>query len=83
MASLHVDGVLGLVGQMRAPIFHFRDARVGIARMRPVIVRTFLRPLAIQLRQLLAGRCLDAALLRQPRQKLLVAFARIAPYDGP
>jgi hypothetical protein len=39
-AGLHVDGVLGFVGQMRAPVFHLRDARVGVVRVPPVFIAT-------------------------------------------
>jgi len=35
-AGLEIDGMLGFVGQVRPPVFHLRDLRVGIMRMGPV-----------------------------------------------
>ncbi len=46
-AGLQVDRMLGLVGQMRAAVLHLGDLRVGIVRMRPVVVRALLLPLPI------------------------------------
>ena len=68
--------------QVRATTLHLGDPRVGIVRMRPVIVGSLLRALAIQLRQLLTRGCLNAALSRQPREELVVSPSAIAPHDG-
>jgi len=74
-----IDGVLGFVRQMRAPVLHFRHPRVGIPGMLPIFVGRFVLALLVDFRQLLAGRRLDAGLARQPPQVLLVAFAGVAP----
>jgi len=81
-ARLQIDGVLGLVREVRAAVLHLRDTRVGVVRMPPLRVAAFLRPLAIKPRQVGPGRCLDARDLRQPRQKVLIRLARIAPHDA-
>ena len=77
-----IDGLLGLVSQVRPVIFHLRDLRVGIVRMRPVVVRAFLRPLAIEARQVVARRRFDARRLRQLGQELLIRLARVAPHNA-
>ena len=41
-AGLQIDRMLGLVGQMRAPVLHLGDLGIGIARMRPLVVRPLL-----------------------------------------
>ena len=75
--------MLGFVGQMRPAIFHLRDLRIGIVRVRPVFVRGLLLALPIEPRQVLARRRLDARRLREPRQKLLIALPGVAPHDAP
>ena len=50
--------------------------------MRPVVVRALLLPLPVEPRQILARRRLDARGLRQRRQKILIAFARVPPDDA-
>jgi hypothetical protein len=50
---------------MRAAIFHLRDLRIGIVRVFPVVVVALLLPLAVQLRQLLAGGSLDTGFFGQ------------------
>ena len=80
-SGLHVYGVFGFVSQMRAPVFHLRDASVWILRVHPVLIRSLPGSLPIQLRQLLARRCLDVAFLRQPRQELLVTFSSVTPHN--
>ena len=74
--------MLGLVRQVRPPILHLRDLRVGIVRMGPVVVRALLLPLPIEPRQIRARRRLDARGLRQLRQEVLIALARVAPHDA-
>jgi len=81
-AGVEVDGMLGFVRQMGPAVFHLRDLRVGIPGMRPVFVRRLLFPLAVQPRQVLPRRCLDARGLREPRQKLLIGFLGIPPHDA-
>ena len=44
--------MLGFVRQVRAAIFHFRDARIRIARVRPIVVGTLLLALPVEARQL-------------------------------
>ena len=51
--------------------------------MPPVCVAAFLRAFAIEPRQVGPRRRLDARGLREPRQKLLIRFARVAPHDAP
>src|SRR5262245_612080 len=41
-AGVQVNGVLGLVGQMRPAIIHLGDLGVGIVRMGPVLIRPLL-----------------------------------------
>ncbi len=82
-AGVHVDRVLGLVREMRAPVFHLRDARLGIVWMLPIGVAALLRPLPIQAREVRARRGLDPGLHGESRQKGVVALARIAAHDGP
>jgi hypothetical protein len=38
-ACLEIDGMLGFVGEVRPAVLHLRDLRVGVVRMRPVVVR--------------------------------------------
>src|SRR3954454_18236976 len=78
---LHVHGVLGLVGQMRAPVFHLRDAGIRVLRMLPFVVRPLLLPLPVQLGQLLPRRRLDPALVCQTCQKLVVLFPCVTPHN--
>ena len=80
-ARLQVHGVLGLVRQVRAPVFHFCDLGVGVMRIRPILVGAFVFALFVQLGQLLAGRRLDPRLRRQPLEKLFVGLAAVAPHD--
>ncbi len=74
--------MLGLVRQVRAPVFHLRDPRVGIVRMGPIVVRALLLPLPVDARQVRAGRRLDARRLRQLRQEVLIAFPGVPPHDA-
>jgi hypothetical protein len=73
-AGLQIDRMLGLVGQMRAPVLHPGDFGIGIARMRPLVVRPLLLALPIEPRQVGPRRRANARGLRQPSQKLLVAL---------
>ena len=81
-AAFQIHCMLGLVGQMRAAIFHLRNARIRIMRIFPIVVGALLRTFAVQLRQLLAGRCFDSRFLRQPLRKIVVCLAGISPHDG-
>jgi hypothetical protein len=58
-ACLEIDGMLGFVGEVRLAVLHLRDLRVGVVRMRPVVVRFLLLPLAIEACQVhaSASRC--------------------------
>jgi hypothetical protein len=51
IAPVSRSGMLGFVGQVRAPILHHRHLRIGILRMGPVIIRPFLFPFPIDARQ--------------------------------
>lgn len=81
-ASLHVDRMFGLVGEMGAPILHLRDARVRIVRMYPILIAPFLRALPIDARQIGSCRRGDARCLRELRQERLVGLATVASYDA-
>ena len=81
-SALEIDGMLGLVRQIRLPVLHLRDLRVGIVRMGPVIVRPFLFPLAVDARQFGARRRLNPRGLRELRQEVLIALTRVAPHDA-
>jgi hypothetical protein len=81
-AGLQVDGFLGLVRQVRAPVFHLRDLRVRIVRMGPIVVRALLLPFPIDPRQVGAGWRLDARRLRELRQEILIALPGVAPHDA-
>ena len=70
--GLQVHRVLGPVRQVRPPVFHLGDFGVGIARMGPIVVRSFLRPLAIDPRPSPRAWGLDAGRLRELRQKRLI-----------
>jgi len=70
-SGFHVHGVLRLVGQMRAPVLHLRDPRIGIVRVHRFLVGALLGPFPIQPRQLCACGRFDTGLLGQPPQQLL------------
>lgn len=80
--GLEIDGVLGLVGQVRPPILHLGDLRVGILWMGPIVVRPFPLPLSVNTGQIRPGRCLDAGGSRELRQEVLIALPGAAPYDA-
>src|SRR3989454_265587 len=81
-AGVQIDGMLGFVREVRAPVLHLRDLRVRIRRVLPVLVRRPLLPAPIKARERLAGRGLNARLGREPRQEFLVALAGVAPHDA-
>src|SRR5437870_10620350 len=58
-SAAEVHRLLHLVRQVRAPILHLGDARVRIVRVLPLLIRPFVRPLAIQPRQLFPRRRRD------------------------
>src|SRR5437016_6152522 len=62
-------------------VFQLRDLRLWVMRIHPIVVRSLLRPLAVQLRQLLPCRRCDPRFLGQSPQKLLVALARIPSHN--
>src|SRR5438874_7388782 len=66
---------------MRASIFHLRNPRILVRRALPFLIRRALLALAIQPRQIFAGRRRDPRGLRQPAQKLLVTRPRIPPHN--
>lgn len=68
---------------MRPAILHLRDLRVRIMRMGPVVVRSLLRSLAINPRQVSARRRFDARSLCELRQEVLVAPTGVAPHNAP
>src|SRR5262249_57644410 len=78
--GVHVHRVLGLVGQVRPPVLHLCDLRVGIRGTRPVVVGRLVLPPSIQPRQCFARRGLDPRGLRQPLQQLLVPPPPIPPH---
>ena len=74
--------MLGLVAEMRAAVFHFRDASIGIVWMGPFLVAAFLRTLPIDARQIGPRRRGDARRLDELRQELVIRVAVAAPHDG-
>ena len=46
-AGLQINGVLGLVSQMRGPVLQLRDAGIRVVRVRPVIIGGLLRPFVV------------------------------------
>src|SRR5260370_17605209 len=81
--SVHVHGVLGLVRQMGAPVFHLRDPRLLVRRTLPLFVRRPLLALPIQSRQILPRRRLHPRRLGQSPQELLIRLARVPPHVRP
>ena len=61
--------MLGLVGQVRPPVFHLRHPRIRIVRMGPFGVRRLLRARSVEPRQLGSRRRRHARRLGQPRQE--------------
>ena len=54
--SIEVNGMLGLVGEMGAAVFHFGDSGVGVGGRSPILVRQGLAlALAIEPDQVLLG----------------------------
>jgi len=76
-ARVEIEGVFGLVREMRAAVRHLRDLRVGIERVLPVLVRRAFLPTAIEPRQRLTRGRLEAGRLREPGQEFLVRLARV------
>ena len=81
-ARLEINRVLGLVCQVRSAVLHFRDLRVGIVRMFPLIVRSLFLALSIDPRQICACWRPNARRLGKLRQELLVVLARVASDDA-
>ncbi len=80
-AAVHVHRVLGFVRQMRRAIFHLGDLRVRIVRVLPVVVRAFFLAFSIKFGQIFPRRRLDAALLCQLREELLILLPVVAADD--
>ena len=81
-AGVEIDRVLRFVGQMRRPVLHPGDLRLGVGRALPIRVRQRLAlALAVEARQVLGARRVDPALFRHPRQHLAIALAVVAPHD--
>jgi hypothetical protein len=81
-AGVEIDRVLRFVGQMRRPVLHPGDFRLGVGRALPIRVRQRLAlALAVEARQVLGVRRVDPALFRHPRQHLAIALAVVAPHD--
>ena len=68
---------------MRAAVLHLRDLRIGIVRMRPVLVRPLLLPFPIEPRQLGPRGRRDARRVGEPSQPRLVRLARVPTHDAP
>ena len=71
-----------LVRHVRAAILHLGDPRIGIMRVLPFLVRTFLLALAVQAGQLFARRVLDPGRLRQVFEIVVIFLAVIPPHQG-
>jgi len=60
-AGIKIDGVLGLVRQVRATVLHLGDTRLGIDRRGPIFVGKLLALAGtIHTNQILGARRLDA-----------------------
>lgn len=81
-AGVQVDRVLRFVREMRPPILHLGDLRVGIMRMRPVVIGALLLASPIDPREVGTRRRADPGGLRQRREKLLIALAGITTDDA-
>ena len=74
--------MLGLVGEVRAPVLQLGDLGLGIGRRGPLRVRQPLAlPLAVEPDQVLGRRRRDPALGGQTPEHLAVALAVVAPHD--
>src|SRR4026209_2862944 len=67
---------------MGPSVLHLGDARVRVMRMFPVLVRSFLLTFAISLRQIGSRWGLNAGLLSQLGQKLVIALPGVAAHDA-
>src|ERR1043166_1871056 len=81
-ARLQIHRMFRLMSQVRAAIFHLGNACIGIVRMSPVLIRSFLGPLAVQAGQLFSRWRGDPRCLRQSHQKCLITLTRIAPHNA-
>ena len=80
--GFQIDGVLGLMGQVRPAVFHLRDLRIGVRRIHPFGVGGPLLAPAVEPGQRLARRRLEARGRGQPREELLVTLTGIPPHDA-
>ena len=81
--GVEVDHVLGLVRQMGLPVFHLRNAAVGIGRRDPFLVRyPLVFPRAIEAAQLVVGRVFHTLLLLEQTPQIVVpVLTRVASDD--
>jgi len=61
----------------------FRNLGIGIVRMRPVVIRSLLLPLAIDPRQVGARGRSDPGRLRELRQEVFIGLATVASHNAP
>src|SRR5450755_1231875 len=78
---VQIDRVLGLVRQVRAPVFHLRHSRILVRWTLPLLVRRAFLAFTIQSCQVFAAWGCDARGLGQSSQKLRGALARVAPHN--
>ncbi len=80
--AVHVDRVLDLVREVRAPVLQLGDLGVGIVGVLPVVVGGLVLALLVDAREIRASRGLDARLLRQRLEEGVVALAAVAAHDA-
>src|SRR5438128_6372010 len=73
--------MLGLVGQVRAPVLQLGNARLRVVRIVPILIRSLVGSLTIELRQLLPCGRSNPRFLRQPPEKLLIVLARLPSHN--
>ena len=79
-ARVHVDRVLGLVGQVRPTVLHLRDLRVRVLRRFPLLVRCLVvPPRPVEPSQIRLRRRLHTRRFRQPPDERLVGLPHRSP----
>ncbi len=79
-AGIHLDGMPGLVYQIRTAIFHPRNLRNRIVQIHSVGNRSILLALAIQPRTIRSRRRLDARSLGQTFEEFVIVLACIVTH---
>src|SRR5437879_2138791 len=80
-ACFQIHRMLGLVGQVRASVLQLGNARLRVVRIDPILIRSLVGSLTIELRQLLPCGRSNPRFLRQPPEKLLIVLARLPSHN--